>query len=211
MEFVNNYFDKIIFIHCIHRLDRMDNIKKLLEKTKITNYHILEATYLPKNGAKGCSHSHYRAMKMALENNWDRVLIIEDDFQFYDDINGIKTDEYFKNTVESVSNWDVIMPFWFCNSIEKRSSKINNYIRRITHKKYGAYSTLCYSVNKSIMKELQDLFHKSYKNFKDIHDRNQKQLSTDCIWRYIQKNKFWYIIIPKLGYQIETKSDIHCW
>ena len=52
MEYINKYFDKIIFIHCKHRLDRMKNIKLLLNKTKITNYIILEATYLPKNGAK---------------------------------------------------------------------------------------------------------------------------------------------------------------
>jgi len=34
MDYINNYFDKIIFIHCEHRVDRMENIKNVLKKNK---------------------------------------------------------------------------------------------------------------------------------------------------------------------------------
>jgi len=203
MKYINNYFDKIIFIHCVHRKDRMENIQLLLKKTKITNYIILEATYLPKNGAKGCSHSHYRAMDMAIKNKWNKILIIEDDFQFNDNIN-------FKQIIDSVDDdWDVLMPYWSINGLEKRSKKVNSYIRKVTHRKYGAYSTLCYAVNKKLIPILRDKFLESYNKFSDIYNKERERiLACDCIWFPEQKKYKWFMITPKLGYTIDTKSDI---
>lgn len=209
MDFINQFFDKIIFIHCIHRKDRKNNIDNLIKNFNLKNTYILEATYLPKNGSKGCSHSHYRAIKLAKQNKWKNILILEDDFYFNEKFD---VDTYFKNALESINfDYDVIMPYWLCNSIEKRTIKINKFVRKINHHKYGAYSTLAYAVNENIYDKLENVFLKSYNEFKDIYDREQKKLSTDCIWRTLQKNNKWYIITPLLGYQINTKSDIHCW
>ena len=203
MNFIDKYFDKIIFIHCKHRLDRMENIKLLLEKTKLTNYIILEATYLPKNGAKGCSHSHYRAMDMALKNNWDKVLIIEDDFQFNNNLN-------FEEIINSINNdWDVLMPYWCINGIFKRTKRINKFIRKVINKKYGAFTTSCYAVNKNIISILRDLFLLSYNKQSNIYKRYlENNLTCDNIWFAIQHKYKWFIIDPKLGYTINSKSDI---
>lgn len=204
MDYINKYFDKIIFIHCVHRKDRMENIQLLLEKTKLTNYLILEATYLPKNGAKGCSHSHYRAMDMAIKNNWDKVLIIEDDFQFNENVN-------FEEIIDQVNDdWDVLMLYWYMNGINKRSLKFSNNIRKLTHKKYGFYSTLCYAVNKNLLPILRDLFLESYNKFSDIYyKKRERHFACDYIWYPLQLQYKWYCIEPKLGFTINTPSDVN--
>jgi GR25 family glycosyltransferase involved in LPS biosynthesis len=205
---MNFIFDKIIFIHCKHRLDRYQNIQNFISKFNLTNYFILEATYLPKNGAKGCSHSHYRAMEYCLENNLNNVLILEDDYFLEEnpqDINS-KLEKIFK-----IEKWDVIMFWWLLNGVDKRSIKINDDLRKITHHKYGGSSTLAYSVNKSMFKILRDLFLESFNKLDDTYNHSQKQFKTDAIWLTQQHKYNWFIINPKIGIQVDTKSDIHNW
>lgn len=201
-------FDKIIFIHCKHRLDRFENINNFIKKFNLKNYYILEATYLPSNGARGCSYSHYLAMEYAIKNNLNNVLILEDDYFITDDI--ITIENKLKD-IFSVEKWDVIMLWWLLNGVEKRSEIVNNDLRKITHHKYGASSTLAYAVNKGMFPILKNLFFESYNKLNEKYDHKQKKLKTDCIWHSIQRKYNWFIIIPKIGTQIKTKSDIHIW
>jgi len=205
---MNQLFDKIIFIHCSHRLDRYQNIQNFIKKFNLTNYYILEATYLPNNGAKGCSHSHYRAMQYCLDNHLNNVLILEDDYFIEENSQEInhKLENIFK-----IQQWDVIMLWWLLNGVEKRSLKINDDLRKITHHKYGASSTLAYAVNKSMFIILRDIFLQSFNKLDDVYNHQQKKSKTDAIWHPIQKNYHWLIIEPKIGIQKETKSDVHNW
>jgi len=156
----------------------------------------------------GCSHSHYRAMKIAIENKWNKILILEDDFIFKDNI--INMDNYFKNAIKSINdNWDCIMLYWHLNGINNRSIKINNFFRKPTHKKYGAFSTLGYAVNKNLISILMNLFLESYNILNKYPNKNVPQyLPCDKIWYQEQLNKKWYIITPKIGGTIISKSDI---
>jgi glycosyl transferase, family 25 len=204
---MNTIFDKIIFIHCEHRKDRFKNIQKFIKKFNLTNYHILNATYLPDNGAKGCSHSHYRAMQYSIENNFNNVLILEDDLV----INQEKTIINKKlNDIFNIEKWDIIMLSWFLNAPEKRSSYFNNNLRKITHKKYGGATTAAYAVNKNMFSILKDKFLESYNLFPDkyIH-KLHRQYACDNVWLPIQYKYNWYICYPKIGEQ-ENKlySDI---
>lgn len=207
---MNNYFDKIIFIHCSHRKDRYENILNFIKKFKLTNYYILQATYLPKNGAKGCSYSHYRAICYSIENNLNNVLILEDDYWIDEECSIInkKLEEIFK-----IEKWDVIMLWWLLNGLGRRSKlcELNTNIHKIIHHKYGASSTLAYAVNKNMFLVLRDIFLKSYNYLDDEYNHNQKNMKTDAIWHPIQRKYNWFIIVPKLGTQKETKSDVHTW
>ena len=205
---MNSIFDKIIFIHCKHRLDRYQNIQNFIKKFNLTNYYILEATYLPNNGAKGCSHSHYRAMQYCLDNQLNNVLILEDDYYIdtnIDEINS-KLEKIF-----SIEIWDVIMLDWSLNAVEKRSIKINDDLRKVIHHRYGASLTSAYAVNKSLFVILKDIFLQSYNKLDDVYNHSQKHCKTDAIWHSLQKNYQWFIVLPKIGNQNQSKSDIHCW
>ena len=206
--FMNTFFNKIIFIHCLHREDRKKNIDRFIEKFQLNNYYILDATYLPKNGAKGCSHSHYRAMCYAIENNLENVLIIEDDYFINEDVNIIenKLKEIF-----SKKDWDVIMLWWLLNGLEQRTCKDSKFLRKVTHRKYGASSTICYAVSKEMFSILKDKFLESYKKLSNVYNHNETSLKTDMIWNKIQRYHKWFIVVPKIGCQIDTKSDVHIW
>ncbi|MBA43195.1 MAG: hypothetical protein CMF62_04190 [Magnetococcales bacterium] len=206
---MNDLFDAFIFINCSHRDDRYKFMINQLENLNfdMKKVHRLEATYIPDNGAKGCSHSHYRVMKIAIKNNWNNVFIMEDDFAF-DQFN--KSVEKIKYIMNKYPNWDVIMPFFYLNGLEERSKKIDKFIRIPTHKKYRAFSTLCYAVNKKMFETLKENFYKSYKiqPMNKINFNKKNKFPVDKYWQRLQLSYEWYLIDPKCGYQIQTKSDI---
>ena len=204
---MDKLFDKIIFIHCKHRKDRHDNILNFIKKFELTNYHILEATYLPKNGVKGCSHSHYRAMCYAIENNLNNVLILEDDYWIKEDVSIInkKLEDIFK-----IEKWDVIMLDWFLNGVIKRTTQVNNNLRKRNHKKYGFCLTSAYAVNKNYLTILKNNFKESYDLLSDNYNHIlHRKYACDSHWFKIQKNN-WFIVYPKIGIQnINLYSDIN--
>ena len=204
---MDQIFDKIIFIHCSDRKDRYENIQNFIKKFELINYHILEATYLPKNGVKGCSHSHYRAMCYAIENNLKNVLILEDDYWIKEekDIVNKRLEDIFK-----IENWDVIMLAWGNNAPLKRSFKVNDNLRKLSHKKYGWSSTLGYAVNSNFLKNLRDNFKKAYDNAPEIyiHNKNKCYYACDYVWQELQRENNWYVIYPKIGWELEEISSI---
>ena len=76
-----NKLDAIIYINLENRTDRKELLMKELEKLKtdMSKVHKVSGVYMPKNGHKGCIQSHILALNMIKLNNWDRVLILEDD------------------------------------------------------------------------------------------------------------------------------------
>ena len=78
-----NRLDAIIYINLENRADRKDLLLKELEtlNTNMSKVYKISGVYIPKNGHKGCIQSHILALNMCKLNNWDRVLILEDDAQ----------------------------------------------------------------------------------------------------------------------------------
>ena len=101
-----NYIGGILYINLDKRIDRRKTIEAELDTLKCP-YQRLSATYVPKNGAKGCAKSHIDAITIAKKNKWKNVLIIEDDFVFKHNINykGI----LYRILQKSNNNIDVLM------------------------------------------------------------------------------------------------------
>jgi len=97
-----NNIDKIFIINLKHRTDRWDECIKQLNKYNITNYERFDAVrydlkdinpiHYKKNnmkisnnyilGTMGCKFSHYNIIMNAKKNNYNNILILEDDFLF---------------------------------------------------------------------------------------------------------------------------------
>ena len=80
----SNYIDKIYYINLKHRKDRKEHIenqiKKFIDpKLSITTRFNAIAN---KNGCIGCSESHLAVIEECIQNNYNNVLIFEDDFEF---------------------------------------------------------------------------------------------------------------------------------
>lgn len=121
-----DYIDKVYIINLKERTDRKQHILKELNKYNIKNYEIIEAIKptieevnswsskycnhvmkdIPierrekyKIGCCGCLKSHLFIYNDMLKNNYENILILEDDCLIKDDINNYK--EYIKYCIEN--------------------------------------------------------------------------------------------------------------
>ena len=99
----------ILYINLEHRIDRNNNIinqfHPIKNKINLTRFNAIKHS----NGAIGCALSHINCIEIAINNNWDHVIIIEDDFHLL-----VNTDFFFNHINNLLSlDFDVclIAPF----------------------------------------------------------------------------------------------------
>ena len=73
----------VLYINLESRSDRKEHVENQLAIIGLQNFNRFNAIKL-ENGALGCSMSHLKCLQTAKTNNWDHVLICEDDIQFLD-------------------------------------------------------------------------------------------------------------------------------
>jgi GR25 family glycosyltransferase involved in LPS biosynthesis len=120
---INNYFDKIYYINLNKDVDRNENVLKQFHKFNITNFKRIEGTvvesipdeYYWRNfnngflnekyilGSLGCRNSHLKIMKDALDNDYNQILIFEDDITFTQDPNKLLIDN-----IDNINKWDML-------------------------------------------------------------------------------------------------------
>ena len=79
-----NTIDAILYINLDHRQDRKKHIEKEISRMEFDPkiVHRISAIYDRMCGHLGCGLSHIKALEVALQNKWQRVMILEDDFKF---------------------------------------------------------------------------------------------------------------------------------
>jgi len=115
---LNSYFDKIYCINLDKRTDRWNEVQAQFKKHGIEverfsaengntmgwkkdKYTLKPGAF---NGVAGCIASHIKLYKIAKENNYKNILIIEDDCDFIDDLN-----EKFSKLIKEVpEDWDLL-------------------------------------------------------------------------------------------------------
>lgn len=204
---LNHFIDGIIFINLEHRKDRYEHTMKQfhLLNFDINKIFHLKATYIKTNGAKGCSHSHMRAIKLAIQQNWNNVMIMEDDFVFK--ISPLQFYQHLYDITNKNNNWDLIMPYWLINKKNNRTTKIDDNCLKITCG-LGAYTTLCYFVNNKFFNKLYNNFIESYTNQNIDSSKSDNKYAVDRNWFKLQKRNNWFLIDPPVLYQMESYSDV---
>ena len=80
-----NFVDKLYYINLDYRKDRKEHIEKELRKLNPIGDKIYRIPGIfHEIGALGCGLSHIKALDHAIENNYQRIAIFEDDFKFFD-------------------------------------------------------------------------------------------------------------------------------
>lgn len=212
--------DKVFIINLEHRKDRRDQIIKELKRVGIENYeffkaikpteemiHIWHPQFLnpiPKwyealgndhtkyrIGSLGCMLSHLEIIKKCIENNYENVLILEDDTMFE-----IKDGMTFKLLMDTLGNQIDNLEFGLLYLagnhnraiIEKKTKNINKVV--------GTLTTGAYIVNRRVMSYIvQRLPH--FPREVDVFYANHIQKEYPC-----------YCIVPHLTRQQEGYSDI---
>ena len=96
----------ILYINLERRPDRKKSVESELTRAGFTNFKRFNAFDIKENPRLGCSTSHLNCLQYAKEQNWDMVMIVEDDIIFENVDLFQKQLELFMN---SDIDWDVVL------------------------------------------------------------------------------------------------------
>lgn len=195
-----SYIDKVVYINLRRRSDRNFRIKKQLknigiQKDKVIRFNAIEDPF----GFIGCAQSHIAVIEMAMTEKWDNVLILEDDFEFSQDVNlASRTNKYF-NVLQNVP-WSVA--FLSANYSVVRTFKNIDCVVKVDK----AWCACAYIVNNNYYETLIDNFKQGLDYLQ--RTKSQHQYALDVYWHSLMRNHRWLGIYPNIGHQLPDKSDI---
>ena len=195
----------ILYINLEHRIDRKLHIENELAKMRWKGERF-NAIKL-ESGALGCSLSQIKCLDKAFKNNWDHVLICEDDLTFLDaelltkQLNGFfKSQLEINNNNNNNNSWDVIL---LAGNNFPPSESVNEYCIRV-----GNCQTACgYIVNKHYIPTLLANFKEGC-NLLCKYPEQHFLYALDMYWKNLQLKDNWYLICPLTVVQAPGYSDI---
>jgi len=183
------------YINLLSRPDRKQHVERQLQSIGISAERF-NAIKMP-NGAIGCSMSHLKIMETAKANNWDHVLIVEDDILF---TNPNLFVQQFNKFLSNHKDFDVVL---IAGNNLPPYKTIDDTCVQVTH----CQTTTGYLVQK----HYYDILIKNYKDgilnlIKEPHNHNLYAI--DKYWFNLQAIHKWYLITPLSVTQREDYSDI---
>lgn len=198
------FLDKVVYINLDHRTDRLDIINKFLEIGDFPPKKVLRFSAIKQYpGTVGCAKSHIAILKMAIENNWNNVLILEDDIEWTGDFQT----SYSQIRKLVTSNNDVVLLGGGYNCVIDRNRPL------------FSYCTSSYIVNKHYYKRLLSNFEAGLIKLTGNKDMNvilgsEDRIKNDHIneidtfWSRLMRMDKWRAVIPSCVRQITGYSDV---
>ena len=190
--------DKIYYINLDSRKDRnkkiLNQIRKIdpyLEKTER-----FEAIYNQK-GWIGCAESHLEILKKYIENDYQNVMVLEDDFSF----RNFDFKEKIKNLFTYDNDFDILL--LSCNIIDSVNTEKEDIIKVLK-----SLTTSGYIINKKIYSKLLEVWTEGLEKLKQDPDLNRNSYSCDVSWQKLQIENKVYSSRESIGFQISDFSDI---
>jgi len=182
--------EKIFIINLDERIDRWKDVTKELEESKVPFYLVERfpaIRHCP--GYMGCTMSHIACLKLAKENGYKSVLILEDDFNFYREHY-----ENFYSILEKLDHvefdWDVI----FFSANVMRQVPFNDLFHKIEDAQTSSGYLVHHNYYDTLISCLEHCLQSNH--FLDIE------------WKQLQSQDRWFIFTKKVGYQRPSMSDI---
>lgn len=183
------------YINLESRRDRKIHVEEQLAKVglPVNRFNAIRLS----NGAIGCSMSHLKCIQTAKANDWDHVLICEDDIKFLDP-------EVFKTHIngflENNNKWDVILlagnnlPPYIKNdfySVQVRQCQTTTGYLVKSH----YYDTLIQNIKEGIQNLMKEPHRHAF-------------FAIDKYWFRLQERDKWFLIVPLTVVQRADYSDI---
>ena len=188
-----NLIPTIYYINLDYREDRRHHIINQLEKINYPKDKIIRISAIQTNfGGLGCARSHIKTIEKFLQTGEESCIVLEDDFTFY------QNNRFYQILDNLPKNWDVVM---------LSSNTLNESYFSDNFKKYiSAQTASGYMVSKNFAATLLQNFKESESNLSAGY--NYEIYAIDQYWKKLQPNSNWFICNPKIGYQMESYSDI---
>ena len=193
---MEKYFDKIYCINLNRREDRwnetLEELKKWGLSDSVSRYSAIDGNTLNNdtvinNGELGILTTHINIITEAKENNYNNILILEDDIEFTKEIENI--DEYMSLVP---SDWDML---YFGGNHNKHIGKEINLLNEKIIKLNETYGIHCVVINNTVYDLILNLITKRNKPI-------------DVYYADIQKSYNCYGFNPSIALQRESFSDI---
>jgi len=184
--------EHVLYINLSHRIDRRDHIERQLARWGVP-YERFNAVY-HSLGHLGCTQSHIRCLEIAIEREWDRVCIVEDDMYIVDVPMFQQTLSTF---LASSTPWDVLL---LGGNVGPPYIKVLG-ARRVMN----AQTTTAYVVKKHYYATLLDNFKRGLQL---CMASPLSDYRIDMYWKRLQRNDQWYILDPLTVIQQGGYSDI---
>lgn len=190
---INEYFDNIYCVNLDRRPDRWEQVKSEIDKHGLIVERFSAVDGNPNNiekepgildGEIGCTLSHYNIILDAKKRGFDKILVLEDDVVFVDDLNA-KFEEFIKQLPE---DWDMV---YFGGNHQLPITPVNNNIFKITK----TWTTHAYAIKSNLFDVVAEL-----------HRQCKKQV--DVYYAEIQPKYNCYVFKPHLAWQRDGFSDI---
>ena len=183
------------YINLEHRTDRKIHIEKQLATIGIEAERFNAIKMV--NGAIGCSISHLKCLQTAHHNQWDHLLIVEDDIEFLDPVLFIKQMNLF---LEKHHDWDVVL---LAGNNMPPYKKIDDTCIQVQ----SCQTTTGYLVNGHYFEKLIKNIKTGISQLMRYPDRH-REYAIDKYWFSLQSQDKWFLITPLTVVQREDYSDI---
>lgn len=185
------------YINLLSRPDRKEHVEKQLSAIGINNFTRFNAIKM-RIGAVGCTMSHLRILEMAKSNDFDHVLIVEDDILFTNpalfvtQFNAFlsKHTEEFDVVLVAGNNCGDYQPIdSTCVQVTQCQTTTGYLIRK------PYYDTLIRNIKTGLLHLIKEPEH-------------HYLYAIDKFWFHLQAVDKWFLIIPLTVTQREDYSDI---
>jgi len=193
---MSHNIDKIIYINLNKRTDRREEIENELNNFNL-NYERFEAIETPGCGMIGCGKSHLGVLKIARDNNYKNILILEDDFTFL-----VSKEVFEKNLTEFFS---LNLPFDVCMLSYGLSKWEELHDNNVVNKLIESSSASGYIVNSNYYNKLIELYENSVVLLEQT--RQHWLYANDQVWKDYQLTDNWYYFKTRIGKQRPSYSD----
>ena len=192
-----DYIDHIFYINLDKRDDRRKEIEGELENMGWSGERFSGIYHPPPKGILGCTKSHLNVLLLAMQRNYENVLILEDDLLF------LKGKEEVNNMIRELfakkPTFDVC--FLAYNLKKGEIDKEHPFLTRA----YDSSTASAYIVNRHYYEKLILLYADAIPKLdKTMH---HWKYANDQVWKPLQEKDRWYCFTDRIARQRDGYSD----
>ena len=198
MKRLNNFHDisHVLYINLDSRIDRRTHFESQFNKIGL---HTQRFSAIQNNdGAIGCSMSHIACLEIAIRNNWDHVLVCEDDATITNPGQLVYQVNQFLNRFNDA--WDVLLLGG--NNYQPFRQESSECVRVA-----NCQTTTSYLVRRHYFETLLANFKEGLQKL-IAEPSQQPKYAIDQYWKILQRKDRWYLIVPITVIQRPDYSDV---
>lgn len=189
-----NHIEKVVYINLAKRSDRREHMEQILAEYDIPaeRFEAIEHA----NGLYGCGLSHLAVLKMARDNGWRNVLILEDDIVFN------VSSQVFERQIERLfvegPEFDVCM---LDINLQRSKPAANDWLIRVLY----AHCAGAYIVQGHYYQALIDLYEWGLPLL--LQTGMHWVYANDAVWERLQEMDRWITFREQICKQMGGYSD----